>query len=434
MNEEREGKSAVPVAVLLLGWEVCVGLARRVARIFLEKEKEPGQMTPEAARRAEEEERHKAQTGAVLLVSGVVGWRFAKAVVRRAGGRLLFESRVPREGPGTPTHDSATIVARKIPEVREAEHGKPAAIRAEDCGCSKGGRMADRDLDAERGTNPARRQKWGTVLVVLAFVASVAGGIAFLVTYWTGGSNELLGGMLALCCGGLGVVMVGWARWLTAHKEASESRENSSSIEDHKAASETFGVGAQDIRRRALLGWMAAGGLGLIGAMVISLFRSLGLSPDASLYSTVWKRGQRLTTAEGKPVAADALTPGSTIVVFPENSIGSERAQTVLVRVDPAALRLPAPRTHWAPMGNLAYSRVCTHAGCSVGMYEATAHQLMCPCHQSTFDVLCGAEPTGGPAARPLPQLPLYTDGDGNLRAAGGFSEVPGPGFWGMPS
>lgn len=121
------------------------------------------------------------------------------------------------------------------------------------------------------------------------------------------------------------------------------------------------------------------------------------------------------------------------MVVFPENSIGDERAQTVLIRVNEKFLRLPSNRANWAPMGYVAYSRVCTHAGCSVGMFESTTDQLMCPCHQSTFDVLRAARPTGGPAARALPQLPLYADADGILRAGGGFSAPPGPGFWEMP-
>ena len=88
------------------------------------------------------------------------------------------------------------------------------------------------------------------------------------------------------------------------------------------------------------------------------------------------------------------------VTVFPEGSIGDEKAQTVLIRVKEQLLRLPEDRADWAPMGYLAYSRVCTHAGCPVGLYEAESHLLLCPCHQSTFNVLEAAQPTGGPAAR----------------------------------
>ena len=139
-------------------------------------------------------------------------------------------------------------------------------------------------------------------------------------------------------------------------------------------------------------------------------------------------------TEHGTPINVSALQPGNTLLVYPEGSIGDEKAQTVLIRVDERFLQMPKERADWAPMGYLAYSRVCTHAGCPVGLYQKQTHLLLCPCHQSTFDVLKGAEPTGGPAARPLPQVPLYVDADGTLRAAGGFSTPPGPGFWGMPA
>lgn len=134
-------------------------------------------------------------------------------------------------------------------------------------------------------------------------------------------------------------------------------------------------------------------------------------------------------TADGTPVSIDTLQPGSTLLVFPEDSIADEKAQTVLVRVNEQFLRMPRERADWAPMGYLAYSRICTHAGCPVGLYQKETHLLLCPCHQSSFDVLKGAEPTGGPAARALPQVPLYVDADGTLRARGGFSTPPGPGF-----
>jgi len=359
----------------------------------------------------------------------MLGWQFARPLLRRIGASLRPGSRGPKPpggGAGATTIEGAPFSARPP---KSGNQNQPAAL--DDCGCSQKNRSADRDLDPP---DLSARDRWGLLLVLFAFAAAVAGGIGFVVTYWTGGSNQLLGGMIALCFGGLGAMSVLWAHLLTAHKQAVEPREDPSSATDHDAATETFRTGAGEIRRRILLGWMTAGGLGLVGAMVVSMFRSLGASPDTALYTTVWKRGQRLMTLDGQPVRADALAPGSTTIVFPEDSIGSEKSQTVLLRVDPALLRLPPDRSHWAPMGNLAYSRICTHAGCPVGMYESTIHQLMCPCHQSTFDVLRGAQPTGGPAARPLPQLPLYTDSDGNLRAAAGFTAPPGPGFWGMPS
>lgn len=296
-------------------------------------------------------------------------------------------------------------------------------------------RADDRNLTLESEKNLFSRSRWGTLLSCLLFLAAFCGGVGFLFVYWTGGSNEKLGETLAVFFAGLAAGLVVNAQLLLVHREATEQREDMQPPpEVREGFTEDWRRGALDLKRRGLLKWTAALGLGTIAVMFVSLLRSLLPDPDSTLYSGVWKRGQRLMSADGKPVMAETLAPGSTTIVFPEDSIGSEKAQTVLVRVNPKFLQLPSGRADWAPMGNLAYSRVCTHAGCPVGMYEKTAHLLMCPCHQSTFDVLRAAEPTSGPAARSLPQLPLYVDADGVLCAGGGFSEPPGPGFWGMPS
>jgi quinol---cytochrome c reductase iron-sulfur subunit len=296
-------------------------------------------------------------------------------------------------------------------------------------------RSADRNLDLESRWDLRARERWGTLWVVFALLASAAGGVGFVVAYWTGGNNLLLGGTFALCLAGLGSALVLWAHWLTVHKEAVEPREVLSSPDEERLAfDEEFITSNFELHRRRLLKWVTATAVAMAAAVFITFLRSLGANPGLYLFTRVWKRGQRLLTEDGKPVSVDQLTPGSTVVVYPEDGLGTETAQTVLLRVDPALLQLPKERANWAPKGNLAFSRVCTHAGCSVGMYEKSAHLLMCPCHQSTFDVLRGAEPTAGPAARPLPQLPLYADGEGMLCAGGGFSQPPGPGFWGIPS
>jgi ubiquinol-cytochrome c reductase iron-sulfur subunit len=290
----------------------------------------------------------------------------------------------------------------------------------------KGGRVLE--------TEPLSHEQIGAFLVMIALLSGGAGGIGFLYLYWTGGTNLLLGCTLACFFGGFGAALVFWSHLLILRREIVEPREDLQlAQEEREGAKHDFQAGAGQIHRRGLLKWAVAGGIGLFGAIVVSLFRSLGGSPDKSLYSTVWKRGQRLVSLEGKPMRADALQNGSTAIVFPEGSVGSERAQTVLIRVDESELELTSDRSDWAPRGNLAFSRVCTHAGCPVGMYETTTHLLMCPCHQSTFDVLRGATPTAGPAGRALPQLPLYVDAEGILRAGSGFSDIPGPSFWSMP-
>ena len=125
----------------------------------------------------------------------------------------------------------------------------------------------------------------------------------------------------------------------------------------------------------------------------------------------------------------DAIT-----TVFPEGDVGSADSQTLLIHVAPEALHLPPERASWAPEGFVAYSKICTHAGCPVGLYRASEQKLICPCHQSTFDVLDGATPVFGPAARPLPQLPIALQPDGTFVATGDFSAPVGPGFWNLTS
>jgi ubiquinol-cytochrome c reductase iron-sulfur subunit len=306
----------------------------------------------------------------------------------------------------------------------------PAALLEES------GRPGDRNEDLEKGVNIERRKNWGTLIVLVCLAVTLAAGVGFQWVYWTNPENNLLlGGTLAMFLGGIGVGMVFYGRWLMIQKQATEPREVlPSSQEERDDTYETFTDAKHDVQRRTLLTWLATAGIITCAAAVVAYFRSLGTPPGVEIFDKVWKRGQRLMTVDNKPMTVDSLGIGDTAVVFPEDQIGSEHAQTVLVRVDPTLLRLPRERSDWGPQGYLAYSRVCTHAGCPVGLWEKTVCQLLCPCHQSTFDALRAGEPTGGPADRALPQLPLYIDSDGTLRAGGAFSEPPGPGFWGMPS
>jgi len=317
------------------------------------------------------------------------------------------------------------------------------AIAAQPCPCEEAKQTApttpeleSETLEIDTDAEVARRRKWGTPLVLLAFAVGMAGGVGFMFLYWTGSGNRLLGGTLALCLGGFGAVLVLYAQWMMRRELVVAPREQMpSSGDEREGALQVYSSGVRDVQRRSLLKWMGAGAGAIFAAITFSLLRSLArVHPAEALFTTVWKRGERLMTTGGKALTVDSLHVGSSMIVFPETSIGSEQTQTVLIRVDPRLLQLPKDRSNWAPMGYVAYSRVCTHAGCAVGMFEAHSNLLLCPCHQSTFDVLRGAVPTGGPAARPLPQLPLYVDKNGNLCAQGGFSSPPGPGFTGMPS
>lgn len=298
------------------------------------------------------------------------------------------------------------------------------------------GRATDRNQDVEEGVERQSRERGGTLIVLIAFAVSLAGAAGFVWTYWYDAGNlQLLGVSLCAFLGCLGAGLVFYAHWLTVHKEAMEPRETLPSPQDERdQAYAACSSGKHDVQRRNVLVWMLTGVFAGAAAIVVSLFRSIGTPPGPELSDAIWKRGQKLVTVDNNPMMVDSLHVGDTAIVFPEDQIGSEHAQTVLIRVDEKSLQLPRDRSDWAPQGYVAYSRVCTHAGCAVGLYEKTVCQLLCPCHQSTFDVLKACQVTGGPADRPLPQLPLYADADGTLRAGGGFTSPPGPGFWGMPT
>ncbi len=286
---------------------------------------------------------------------------------------------------------------------------------------------------AQQGTPDEGLSGLATLLVLSAFLLALGASIGFVAVYWTSASHMLLGGMAALAMGAFGWGLVLWSHWFMKHEQIIDTREILVSAPSEQEAVTKDFLAQDQVQRRKLLVGFAAGTLAAFAAAIVSLFRSFARPPFPALKPTIWRSGDRLVTLDGRPVNVATLAVGSTISVFPENRIDAENAQAVLVRVNQDLLRLPLARANWAPGGYLAYSRVCTHAGCSVGLYEAELCLLECPCHQSTFDVLSGAQPTGGPADRELPQLPLYADADGNLRAQGDFSAPPGPGFWGLP-
>jgi ubiquinol-cytochrome c reductase iron-sulfur subunit len=174
----------------------------------------------------------------------------------------------------------------------------------------------------------------------------------------------------------------------------------------------------------------AGGALGL--ALLLPVL-SLGPAPGDTLKVTPWARGKRVVDEEGELVELNQVPEDGFLTVFPEGNEGAADAQALLIRVRPGSLKLPPERLAGVPEGtHVAYSKICTHAGCPVGLYRAESQSLLCPCHQSQFDVADGAKPFFGPAARPLPQLPLGVDEEGILVAQGDFSEPVGPAFWDM--
>jgi len=264
--------------------------------------------------------------------------------------------------------------------------------------------------------------------VALALAISIAASIALVAVYVANGSVELQGITLALALGGLGTAVVIWALAVIDAPIEVEERHSFA----RRDRPDVTAPGSEEVTRRRFLARMLAGTAGLLAAALVLPAFSLGPQPGTDLFRTAWRRGLRLVDADNRSLRPDDLVLDSVRTVFPEGFVGRADSQTLLIKVKPSDLALPDGRDDWAPEGCVAYSKVCTHAGCPVGLYRAREHQLLCPCHQSTFDVLRGAVPVFGPAARPLPQLPIEVDAEGYLVALGDFPDPIGPGFWDM--
>jgi ubiquinol-cytochrome c reductase iron-sulfur subunit len=160
----------------------------------------------------------------------------------------------------------------------------------------------------------------------------------------------------------------------------------------------------------------------------------MGPLPGNSLQTTNWKKGVYPVDITGRRIHQDDLAIGSIMTVFPEGLQDDQQSQaqdqTVIIRISNADFTTQPGRETWSPLGYVAYSKLCTHLGCPVGLYEQQLQLLVCPCHQSMFDVRNGAIPNFGPAPRPLPQLPLAIDSQGYLVAQQGYDQAVGPGFW----
>jgi ubiquinol-cytochrome c reductase iron-sulfur subunit len=265
--------------------------------------------------------------------------------------------------------------------------------------------------------------------VAAAFALSALASVALVAVYVIGGNAQIEGMLLALALGAIGAGIVIWAiRLLDVPIEVEEHESLASTAEQRTEA-----VSAAELetvtRRRFLVRLLLGAGAALTAALAIPAL-SLGPQPGRSLFTTGWRRGSRVVDGDGQPIRPGDLGLGTVRTVFPEGAIGRADAATLLIRVRPADLRLEGDRAGWAPEGAIGYSKICTHAGCPVGLYRAEDNALLCPCHQSTFDVLRGAVPTFGPAARRLPQLPMGVDDDGYLVALDDFPEPVGPSFW----
>jgi ubiquinol-cytochrome c reductase iron-sulfur subunit len=239
----------------------------------------------------------------------------------------------------------------------------------------------------------------------------------------------------------IGFGAVHWAKTLMPdqeviayrHEMRSEDSDREDFVKAAKAGAETAGLGRRPLIKRTL-----AAAAGLAGLPAVLLLRDLGPLPGNALNETNWKTGTRLLTDPGdRPIKASDLEVGGVAQVMPALAAGKKRTlediakdAVLLIRLRPSEFQLDAERLSWTHEGIIAFSKICSHMGCAVALYEQTTKHLLCPCHQSTFDVTRAAKVIFGPAARPLPQLAITVDSEGYLVAKQPFTEAVGPSFW----
>jgi ubiquinol-cytochrome c reductase iron-sulfur subunit len=290
---------------------------------------------------------------------------------------------------------------------------------------------------------PDRRAETLVVVLLLGGALCAAGFIAVYALDGIPNQTQFFGLALGLAFAFLAAACVVVARRLVVTEELVEEYPVIEHIEEQEAVAEIVEESGSRFTRKRLVTLAAGTAGGALGAALIVPAVSLGPILDTTaFYTTPWRRGRRLVDEGGAPLLAAEIEKKAFYTAFPEGANREDfGAPLVIVRLDPARLELPYGRDGWAPDGILAYSKICTHAGCAIALYRDPLFPpaepkpaLVCPCHYSTFNPATGGEVIFGPAGRPLPQLPLYVDPNGHLRAAGNFSGAVGPAWWGVSS
>jgi ubiquinol-cytochrome c reductase iron-sulfur subunit len=303
-------------------------------------------------------------------------------------------------------------------------------------GIDEGGPEEGHVFERERVSTPRAE-----LLVVALFLGAAAGAVGFIVALFAAPHDtQLQGATIAGALGLAGAALAVASKRVVPQERAIEERPRLAHPEALPPVRRTLRTAGEGVSRRGLITAAgAAAGTSIAAALAVPV-ASLGPAVGESPSQTPWRRGRRLVDAGHQPLRPEDVPRGGFVTAFPEGADTRELGSpVVLVHEDPAALRLPPERRDWAPDGIMAFSKICTHAGCAIALYRSPNYEptseppgLACPCHYSVFDTRTGGTVVAGPAARGLPQLPLTVDAAGELRAAGGFSEPIGPSWWGV--
>ena len=268
----------------------------------------------------------------------------------------------------------------------------------------------------------------GTILFIYSYVAIDTSTYIFLPILGTTNAHELFLGLgLAMALFFIGMGAVHWAKTLMPDHEVVDVRKEQRSADEDRAAfvaTAKEGAAVAGLGRRPLIKRSLGLALGLVGLSPLLLLRDLGPLPKNELEETNWRAGTRLVTDPGdRPIKPSDLEIGGVAQVQPELPAGRKRTledigkdSLLLIRLRPEDFNLDAERLSWTHEGIIAFSKICSHMGCAVALYEQSTKHLLCPCHQSTFDVTRAAKVIFGPAARPLPQLAISVERQGNPR------------------
>jgi quinol---cytochrome c reductase iron-sulfur subunit len=282
---------------------------------------------------------------------------------------------------------------------------------------------------------------------VFAFLGALAFTVCYVVLPWQYDINSgsyawftpVLGVTMAVSLLGFGVGAILWAKLLITEEETVQERHSGrSTVADRETtvAVLTDGIGMTGLARRSLLQRTLGLSVLALGALAIVPLGGLIKKPGDALFRTGWRAGTRLMTGDRRLIRPGDIEAGGIATVFPATPDGLTTqvvadSVVLLIRLRPGqTVRARPGQQDFGWEDYLAYSKICTHAGCPASLYEQQTGRLLCPCHQSQFDLLQDATPVFGPAARPLPKLAITVDDEGYFVAKGDFDEPIGPSFW----
>ncbi|MFE7772368.1 Rieske 2Fe-2S domain-containing protein [Streptomyces sp. NPDC057445] len=345
---------------------------------------------------------------------------------------------------------SQDIPEETLPSEQERAHGEVAV--ADDPFADPGlppHKPRIQDIDERAAKRSERAVALMFTLSMLATIGFIASYVIFpvdkIVYIWPFGHisalNFALGMTLGVALFCIGAGAVHWARTLMSDVEVADERHpiaadpetRAKVMADFAAGAEESGLGRRNLIRNTMLGALA-----MVPLSGVMLLRDLGPLPEEKLRHTLWARGKQLINMNtDEPLRPEDIAVGSLTFAMPEGLSEHDhnfqtqiaKAALMIVRIQPDEIK-DKRELEWSHDGIVAYSKICTHVGCPISLYEQQTHHVLCPCHQSTFDLSDGARVIFGPAGHPLPQLRIGVNDEGFLEALGDFEEPVGPAFW----